>query len=388
MQSDRRAVAVLGATGSIGRATLDVLDNLGDGWQLAGASAHSRIEDLLPFVRGHQTRLLVATCPEAASRLDFRQLPTGCQLRHGQAALVELAADPEIDVVVAAIVGAAGMLSTLAAARTGKRIALANKESLVVAGALVTAAAQQSGASLVPVDSEHSAVFQALQAGRPAEVSKIILTASGGPFRTWSQQRLENATVEDALAHPTWQMGRKISVDSATMMNKALEIIEARWLFNLSPDQIDVVVHPQSIVHSMVEFADGSVVAQLSPPDMRLPIQYALTYPQRLSCPCPKMDWKVNSELSFQPVDLDRFPAVALGWEVARRGGSTGAVLNAANEAAVDLFLQGKLRFLDIVPACRRVLEEHHFSPSPTLDELLALDHWSRQEVERWAAVC
>jgi 1-deoxy-D-xylulose-5-phosphate reductoisomerase len=302
--------------------------------------------------------------------------------------LVELAADPEIDVVVAAIVGAAGMLSTLAAARTGKRIALANKESLVVAGALVTAAAQQSGASLVPVDSEHSAVFQALQAGRPAEVSKIILTASGGPFRTWSQQRLENATVEDALAHPTWQMGRKISVDSATMMNKALEIIEARWLFNLSPDQIDVVVHPQSIVHSMVEFADGSVVAQLSPPDMRLPIQYALTYPQRLSCPCPKMDWKVNSELSFQPVDLDRFPAVALGWEVARRGGSTGAVLNAANEAAVDLFLQGKLRFLDIVPACRRVLEEHHFSPSPTLDELLALDHWSRQEVERWAAVC
>ena len=183
-------------------------------------------------------------------------------------------------------------------------------------------------------------------------------------------------------------MGRKISVDSATMMNKALEIIEARWLFNLTAEQIDVVVHPQSIVHSMVEFADGSVVAQLSPPDMRLPIQYALTYPERRTCPCPKMDWKVNSELSFEPVDLDRFPAVALGWEVARRGGSTGAVVNAANEAAVALFLQGKLRFVDIVPACRSILGEHQFEPNPTLDDLLALDRWSRQELQRWAALC
>ena len=388
MQSPSRAVAVLGATGSIGRATLDVLGNLGEGWKLIGVSAHSRIEELLPIIRAHRTQTLVATCAEASAKLDRHALPDDCQLRHGQEALIALAADPRVDTVVAAIVGSAGMLSTLAAARTGKRVALANKESLVVAGNLVTAAAASSGASLIPVDSEHSAVFQALQAGRPSDVSKIILTASGGPFRTWALDRLEQATVKDALAHPTWQMGRKISVDSATMMNKALEIIEAHWLFNLSADQIDVVVHPQSMVHSMVEFADGSTVAQLSPPDMRLPIQYALTYPERRSCPCPKMNWRVNSELSFEAVDLDRFPAIELGWEVVRRGGSTGAVLNAANEAAVALFLQGKLRFVDIVPACRRILNEHNFEPNPTLDDLLSFDAWSRRETQRWAAVC
>lgn len=383
-----RSVAVLGATGSIGRATLDVLENLDVGWRVLGLSAHSRIEELLPTARAMGARYLVATCDQAAQSVQQADLPAGCELRYGSAALAELASHPEVDTVVAAIVGSAGVESTLAAARAGKRIALANKESLVVAGNLVTSSAAQSGARLIPVDSEHSAIFQALQAGRPAEVAKIILTASGGPFRTWSLQRLKQATVADALAHPTWQMGRKISVDSATMMNKALEIIEARWLFGLPAEQIDVVVHPQSIVHSMVEFTDGSVIAQLSPPDMRLPIQYALTYPERRPCPCPKMNWKVNSELSFQPVDLDRFPAVGLGWEVARRGGSTGAVLNAANEAAVDLFLQAKLRFLDIVPACRSILDEHQFEPNPTLDQLLALDRWSRQEIERWAALC
>ncbi|MGN6545486.1 MAG: 1-deoxy-D-xylulose-5-phosphate reductoisomerase [Aureliella sp.] len=387
-----RSVAVLGATGSIGRATLDVLANLGAGWRVLGLSAHSRIEELVPVARATGARYLVASCDASAQPLaqllESDQLPAGCQLRYGSAALAELAAHPEVDTVVAAIVGSAGVESTLAAARAGKRIALANKESLVVAGSLVTRAAAESGARLIPIDSEHSAIFQALQAGRPAEVERIVLTASGGPFRTWSQQRLEQATVEDALAHPTWQMGKKISVDSATMMNKALEIIEAKWLFGLPADRIDVVVHPQSIVHSMVEFVDGSVVAQLSPPDMRLPIQYALTYPERRPCPCPKMNWRAGAELSLQPVDLDRFPAVGLGWEVARRGGSTGAVLNAANEAAVALFLQAKLRFVDIVPACRSILDEHHFEPDPTLEELLALDRWSRQEIERWAALC
>lgn len=387
MQSNvSRAVAVLGATGSIGRATLDVLGSLGSGWKLFGLSAHSRIEDLGSALAQHSARILVATCPDSIAKFDRSLLPVGCQLLAGQKGLAELATHPEVDTVVAAIVGSAGVLSTLAAARAGKRIALANKESLVVAGSLVTSAAAENGAELIPVDSEHSAVFQAIQAGRAAQVAKIVLTASGGPFRTWSKDKLAGATVADALAHPTWLMGRKISVDSATMMNKALEIIEARWLFGLTADQIDVVVHPQSIVHSMVEFVDGAVMAQMSPPDMRLPIQYALTYPERCVCPCPKMDWKVNSELSFQPVDLDRFPAVALGWEVARRGGSTGAVVNAANEAAVDLFLHGKLRFVDIVPACRSILNEHHFVPEPTIEELLELDQWSRLETQRWAA--
>jgi 1-deoxy-D-xylulose-5-phosphate reductoisomerase len=314
-------------------------------------------------------------------------LPSNCQCLAGQEGLVQLASHPEVDTVVAAIVGSAGMLSTLAAARAGKRLALANKESLVVAGQLVTEAARLHGAQLIPVDSEHSAIFQSLKAGKAEQLSKLILTASGGPFRTWSRERLQHATIDDALAHPTWSMGPKITVDSATMMNKALEIIEARWLFNVPADQIEVVIHPQSIVHSMVEFSDGSVIGQLSPPDMRLPIQYALTYPERLDCPSPKMNWRNGYELTFEPVDQDRFPAVQLGWEVARRGGTTGAVVNAANEAAVALFLDGKLRFVDIVPTCRKVLDAHNFEPQPTLDQLLQLDVWSRQQVGKLAKV-
>lgn len=382
-----RSVAVLGATGSIGRATLDVLGKLGKPWTLLGLSAHARIAEVLPLASQFNARILVGTCEESLSRIDRSQLSSECELLTGQDGLARLACHPEVDTVVAAIVGAAGMLSTLAAARAGKRIALANKESLVVAGRMVTDLARAHGAQLIPVDSEHSAIFQALQSGRPQQLSKLVLTASGGPFRTWSSERLQNATIADALAHPTWSMGRKITVDSATMMNKALEIIEAKWLFDVPAEQIEVVIHPQSIVHSMVEFADGSVIGQLSPPDMRLPIQYALTYPERLACPCPKMDWKASAELSFAPVDLDRFPAVQLGWEVAKRGGTTGAVVNAANEAAVALFLEGKLRFVDIVPACRRVLEQHDFEPQPGLERLLELDDWSRSEVKRWAAV-
>ena len=384
--STRRAVAVLGATGSIGRATLDVLDRLGEPWKLFGLSAHSRLAELLPVAARWNSRYLIGTCPKAAEQLAPSSLPGNCHFLTGSEALSMLAEHDEVDIVIAAIVGSAGMLSTLAAARAGKRVALANKESLVVAGSLVTAAMKQSGGALIPVDSEHSAIFQALHAGQSQQAQKIILTASGGPFRTWTRAQMEQATIQDALAHPTWQMGRKITVDSATMMNKALEIIEARWLFDMPPEKIEVVVHPQSIVHSMVEFVDGSVIAQLSPPDMRLPIQYALTYPERLPCPCPKMDWKVNSELSFEPVDLDRFPALMLGWEVARTGGSTGAVVNAANEAAVELFLQGKMRFVDIVPACRSILDEHPFQSNPTIDDLLTLDRWSRQEIHRWAA--
>ncbi len=385
---NRRAVAVLGATGSIGRATLDVLGRLGEEWSLFGLSAHSQIQEIVNRVSQWKPRQLVSTCSDALARINRQQLPKDCELLEGQAGLVQLAGHPEVDIVVAAIVGSAGMLSTMAAAQAGKRIALANKESLVVAGSLVTRAVSENSAELIPVDSEHSAIFQAMQSGKRSQVQRIVLTASGGPFRTWSQQRLQKVTVADALSHPTWTMGRKITVDSATMMNKALEIIEARWLFDMPADRIDVVVHPQSIVHSMVEFADGSVISQMSPPDMRLPIQYALTYPDRNACPCPKMDWTRATDLSFEPVDLDRFPAVSLGWEVARRGGSTGAVVNAANEAAVAMFLDGKLRFVDIVPACRSVLNEHHFEPAPNLEQLIELDAWARDEISRWAAVC
>ncbi len=379
------SVAILGATGSIGKAALDVVRALGPEWQVHGVSAHRQLDEAAGIVAEFKPRFLAATCSESAQTFDFAQIDRSTQVLFGPDAMVHLATHRDVSTVVAAVVGSAGLMSTVEAARAGKRLALANKEALVVAGSLVCDAIRDSGGTLLPVDSEHSAIFQALQAGKSNQVQRLILTASGGPFRTWSSERIANATVSDALAHPTWQMGRKITIDSATMMNKALEIIEARWLFDLPAEQIEVVVHPQSVIHSMVEFVDGSVVAQLSPPDMRLPIQYALTYPDRNTCPCPKMDWKSAHQWELHPVDLDRFPALQLGWDVARRGGSCGAVVNAANEAAVELFLQGKIRFVDIVAGCRKVLEEHHFDPSATLEELLRLDHWAREEISRWA---
>ena len=295
-----------------------------------------------------------------------------------------MVSDPEVDVVVTAIVGSAGLTGTWLALQAGKTVAVANKETLVMAGPLVMELAAQKNARILPVDSEHSAIFQAMQAGNPREIERIVLTASGGPFRGRTRAELADVTPEQALKHPTWNMGRKISVDSATMMNKALEIIEARWLFDLRPEQIEVILHPESIVHSFVEFTDGSVLAQLSPPDMCLPIQYALTYPDRVAGPARRLCWDELRSLNFEPPDRETFPALELGFEVARRGGTCGAVLNAANEAAVGAFLEGELSFLDIPRVCREVLNYHHYSERPTLSELSALDRWSRQEVLRW----
>ena len=386
--SAKSTVAVLGATGSIGQATVEVVEALGPPWQVAGLSAHTQLDQLAEVAHRVKPRYVVATCPDSSHDFDFNRFPSESTVLSGPEGLIALAEAPEIDIVVAAVVGSAGLASTLAAARAGKRLALANKEALVVAGSLLTEAAAGSGGELLPVDSEHSAIFQALQSGRSSEVARIVLTASGGPFRTWSRSQIAAASVEDALAHPTWQMGRKITIDSATMMNKALEVIEARWLFNLPAEKIEVVVPPQSIIHSLVEFVDGSVLAQLSPPDMRLPIQYALTYPDRTACPCPKMNWQQSLALHWEPVDVQRFPALELGWEVARRGGSCGAVVNAANETAVQLFLAGEIKFPEIVAGCQQVLEQHHFDPSPGLDELMRLDRWAREEITRWAALC
>jgi len=286
--------------------------------------------------------------------------------------------------VLAAIVGSAGLESIWAALEHQKTVALANKEALVTAGPLVTRLAQERNALLLPVDSEHSAIFQALQSGQPAEVERLVLTASGGPFRNHTAEQLKLVTVAEALEHPIWNMGPKITVDSATMMNKALEIIEARWLFGIEAEQIDVTIHPQSIVHSMVEFIDGSIIAQLSPPDMRLPIQYAFYYPERVAGVATRLDWRQGFSLEFEPPDPDQFPALGLGYECARSGGTSGAVLNAANEAAVGAFLAGELHFTEIVPACRSVLESHHFDPSPTLTQLVDIDRWAREEVTRW----
>jgi 1-deoxy-D-xylulose-5-phosphate reductoisomerase len=281
-------------------------------------------------------------------------------------------------------VGAAGLEGTWAALEAGKTVALANKETLVVAGPLVMDLARRRGATILPVDSEHSAIFQAMASGRPREVRRVILTSSGGPFRGRSARELAGVTPEEALRHPTWKMGPKISIDSATLMNKALEVIEARWLFGLEPDQIEVVVHPESVVHSMVEFVDGSVVAQLSPPDMKLPIQYAFTYPDRVEGRCPRLDLARPMALHFEPPDRETFPALDLGFEVMRRAGTAGAALNAANEAAVGRFLGGEIGFLDIPRACRAALDHHPFDPRPALDDLWRVDARARQEVARW----
>ncbi|MCH2203215.1 MAG: 1-deoxy-D-xylulose-5-phosphate reductoisomerase [Fuerstiella sp.] len=295
-----------------------------------------------------------------------------------------LVRESDVDTVMSAIVGAAGLSPTWAAVDAGKRVAVANKESLVVAGPIITQRAQETGAQLLPVDSEHSAVFQALQAGRKEDLRRIILTASGGPFRGWTRRQMVDVTPDMALNHPTWKMGRKITVDSATMMNKALEIIEARWLFDIPPQQISVVVHPQSIVHSFVEYQDGSVISQMSPPDMRLPIQYALTFPERIECPGPDTNWTQPMNLDFEPPDLDAFPALQLGFDAAARGGTCGAVLNAANEIAVNRFLDAEIRFDQIPHLCKDILCHHDFDARPSLRGLEAVDAWSRKEAQRW----
>lgn len=379
-----RIIGLLGSTGSIGRSTLEVVRHSQGAFQVAVLTAHRNFELLCQQAVEFRPRFVVATHGPEADRFDWSRLPRETTLLCGSQHVAFVAALPEIDVVVAAVVGSAGLQGTWAAVEAGKTVALANKETLVMAGPLVMRLAAERGAKILPVDSEHSAVFQALLAGNRDEIKRIILTASGGPFRCYSRERMEKVTVEDALSHPTWQMGPKITVDSATMMNKALEIIEARWLFDLPPGQIDVVIHPQSVVHSMVEYVDGSVLAQLSPPDMKLPIQYALTWPQRRTSPARRLDLSQALRLEFEPPDEDRFPALRLGREVAQEGGTAGAVLNAANEVAVASFLEGKLAFTEIVPACRSVVEHHPYDPAPTLENLLQLDGWARQEVLRW----
>jgi 1-deoxy-D-xylulose-5-phosphate reductoisomerase len=377
-------VAVFGSTGSIGTSALEVIAASEGRLRAVALSAHRKLHRLLEQARRFVPRWVIATDELAARRFDWSELPPGTELLTGAQRLSEVSAAEGVDIVLAGIVGSAGLQSTWAALEAKKTVALANKETLVAAGALVTRLAAEHGATILPVDSEHSAIFQALRAGSREEVRRIVLTASGGPFREFSSEQLKQVTVDDALAHPTWDMGRKITVDSATMMNKALEIIESHWLFGLDAQQIGVVIHPQSIVHSFVEFMDGSVVAQLGVPDMKLPIQYALEYPHRRAGLAERLDWAAHWRLEFEPADVERFPALALGHDVARAGGSSGAVLNAANEAAVEAFLGGELHFTEIVPACRSVLDAHDFEPNPSLDRLVELDRWARREVGRW----
>ncbi len=384
MATSTKNVAVLGSTGSIGTSALEVIAGSEGRLHAVALSANSNLDRLAEQAQRFKPRWIVAADRAAAKRFKWPDLPEGTELVTGPEGLVDVATADEVDVVLAGIVGSAGLDSTWAALEKKKTVALANKETLVMAGPLVMRLAAERGAKILPVDSEHSAIFQALQAGRPEEVRRVILTASGGPFRDFSPDQLRQVTVDDALAHPTWQMGSKVTIDSATLMNKALEIVELHWLFGVAAEQIDVMLHQQSIVHSLVEFVDGSVIAQLSPPDMKLPIQYALEYPDRQPGVAARLDWSGGLHLDFQPPDLGRFPALELGYECARRGGTSGAVLNGANESAVAAFLEGELHFTEIVPACRSVLAAHNFDPNPTLDELIKADRWARREVSRW----
>lgn len=388
--SRRKRVIVLGSTGSIGRNALDVAAHLEDEIEIVGLAADRNWQALADQARCVRPRAVAIANRnfEAPLRSALQQpVASPIAIFSGDGALTRLVRELDADFVLAAVVGAAGLPSTLAAVELGRTIGLANKETLVVAGCIVTPLAARSGATLIPIDSEHSAVFQALHAGRQAEVEKIYLTASGGPFRTWNSDQIRQATLDDALKHPTWSMGPKITIDSATMMNKALEIIEARWLFDIPPDRIDVVIHPESIVHSMVQFHDGSVVAQMGPPDMRTPIQYALTYPHRRFGRTDRLDLPSIRRMHFEPPDPERFPALRLGHEVAAMNGTAGAALNAANEAAVEAFRSGQLRFHEIVPTVEEVLRRHCFEANPNLDQLMEVDAWARREVMQCCSV-
>ena len=376
--ADVTRVVVLGSTGSIGTGACDVFAARPELVPLALVARRSW-EQLANQCRDHGVKLAVLADPDIEPAVDRSAFPAGCEVRFGERAVEEVAAHPDADAVLSAVVGAAGLRGTWAAVGAGKRVALANKESLVVAGPLVTKRAAETGAELIPVDSEHSAIYQALAAGRRQDVAKTILTASGGPFRGRSLESLKNVTPAEALAHPTWEMGERVTVDSATLLNKAFELIEAKWLFSLRPDQLDAVVHPQSVVHSVVEYTDGSAIAQLSPPDMRLPIQYALTHPARRPGPAAGMNWAEAFSLTFEPPDRAAFPGLDLATVVAERGGTSGAALNAADEVAVARFLRGELAFLEIARVCAEVLDSHPFAADPDLDGLMEVDRWARE---------
>lgn len=381
--ADQKSIVILGSTGSIGTSCLDVIRSHPKRMKLVGATANRNRQQLATQAREFQPSW-VLLADEQQPQLSSVDVGESVSTYSGTTALQQLIHPDSVDIVVSSMVGAAGLQPTWHAIDQGIDVALANKESLVVAGPLMTSRAAETGAAILPVDSEHSAVFQALLAGRRKDLRRIVLTASGGPFRGASADDLRSVTPERALKHPTWDMGPKITIDSATMMNKALEIIEARWLFGVTADQISVVVHPQSIAHSFVEFNDGSVIAQMSPPDMRLPIQYALTYPDRIECPCPDTDWANPMTLEFAPPDLDVFPALKLGFEVAEAGGTSGAILNAANEVAVQRFLDSEIRFDQIPKLCKDILNHHQFDSNPTLVQLGESDRWARQQAMKW----
>ncbi len=382
MNAPPKGVALLGATGSIGLNALDIIGRFPERFRVTALCAGKNVRSLVALAEKFRPSILCLAEPVAPSQL--KGLPPRTRVVFGEAGMHEAVAAQGTDIVLAAASGVSSIRPVIAAARAGKRIALANKELLVMAGRFLIEASRLGGGELLPVDSEHSAIFQAIEGHRREDIKRILLTASGGPFRTWTVARMREATVADALGHPTWRMGAKITIDSATLMNKGLEMIEASWLFDVPPSRIDVVVHPQSVVHSMVEYRDGGVIAQLGPPDMRIPIAYALSWPERLPLELPGMDRHLTGEWTFGKPDLRRFPALALAYTAAGAGGTAPAVLNAANEVAVEAFLAGRIRFTGIARTVGRAIESTRCGKqSDTLQSVLDADAAAREETGR-----
>ncbi|MDV5096659.1 MULTISPECIES: 1-deoxy-D-xylulose-5-phosphate reductoisomerase [Pseudomonas] len=384
-------ITVLGATGSIGLSTLDVIARHPDRYQVFALSGYSRIDELQALCVRHRPAFAVVPSAEAAARLRESLVAAGCatEVLEGEAGLCQVASASEVDAVMAAIVGAAGLRPTLAAVEAGKKVLLANKEALVMSGALFMEAVRRSGAVLLPIDSEHNAIFQCMPGDYARGLSavgvrRILLTASGGPFRETPVEALLDVTPEQACAHPNWSMGRKISVDSASMMNKGLELIEACWLFDAAPAKVEVVVHPQSVIHSLVDYVDGSVLAQLGNPDMRTPIANALAWPERIDSGVAPLDLFAIARLDFQAPDEQRFPCLRLARQAAEAGNSAPAVLNAANEVAVEAFLQRRIRFPEIAGMIEQVLDQEPVVPLPSLDAVFAADQRARELSREW----
>ncbi|WP_153725447.1 1-deoxy-D-xylulose-5-phosphate reductoisomerase [Heliorestis convoluta] len=375
-----KAIAILGSTGSIGKQTLEVVDQHPQALQVVALAAHSNWQELLEQTKKYKPSLVAMMDSTGAQELAqaLYEQAIDVPVMVGEEGLIAVATHEQADTVVTAVSGAIGLRPTVSAIEQGKNIALANKETLVAAGALIMDMVKEKGVSLLPVDSEHSAIFQCIQQ-QDCEQARLILTASGGPFRDYSLEQLKKVTAEDALRHPNWRMGPKITIDSATLMNKGLEVIEARWLFDVDFDRIDVLIHPQSIIHSMVEFTDRSVIAQLGLPDMRLPIQYALSYPQRWESCWPKLDLTTLTGLTFQQPDYKRFPALELALEAGRADGSMPAVMNGANEVAVHAFLQRKIGFMDIPKIVKETMNRHEWVAKPQLAHIQEADQWARE---------
>jgi len=377
-----KTIVILGSTGSIGTNTLDIVDRFPDEFCVAGLSAGTNDEKLEEQIRRFKPRLVALSNESAAARLRRRCADLPVKIQSGTDGVAQVASIPEAEMVISAIVGGAGLVPTLAAIRANKHIALANKEPMVMAGKLMQDEARKHGIRIYPVDSEHSAIFQSLEGHRVEDVRRLILTASGGALWTLTKEELQDVTPERALQHPNWKMGAKITVDSATLMNKGLEVVEARWLFDIPESRIDVLIHRESIIHSLVEYQDRSMIAQLGLPDMRTPISYAMRYPERMPLDLPSLDLTEIGKLTFCKPDHDRFPCLGLGYESLRVGGTMPATMNAANEVAVEAFLNGGIRFVDIAEVIRSTMEAHQPHEVESLDDALETDRWAREKAE------